>query len=83
MSLFHHKKHKEEKNQMNEKETQKEYIDKLIKAYNEGKPLVDDATYDQILEDYLQKYGESERPYLRSKQSSDVNDIVGTLTKVC
>lgn len=82
MSLFHHKKHKEEKNQMNEKETQKEYIDKLIKAYNEGKPLVDDATYDQILEDYLQKYGEAERPYLRSKQSSDVNDIVGTLTKV-
>ena len=82
MSLFHHKKHKEENSQMNEKEKQKEYIDKLIKAYNEGKPLVDDATYDQILEDYLQKYGEEERPYLRAKQSSSVNDIVGTLTKV-
>ena len=56
-------------------------LDKYIKAYSEGHPLISDAMYDELLEEYLREHGESNRPFTRQKQSDYVNDIVGTLEK--
>lgn len=60
----------------------KEELDKLCKAYSEGHPLIDDAEYDALVEEYVKQNGESARPFNRQKQSSAVNEIVGTLPKV-
>ena len=60
----------------------KEELDKYIKAYNEGNPIISDEKYDELLEEYLREHGESNRPFTRQKQSNSVNDIVGTLPKV-
>ena len=57
-------------------------LDKYIKAYSDGNPLITDEEYDRLLEEYLREHGEENRPFLRQKQSDSVNDIVGTLTKV-
>lgn len=56
-------------------------IEALIYYYSKGEPLVDDAVYDALLEAHLAVVGEDHRPFLRQKQSSAINDIVGTLTK--
>ena len=60
----------------------KEELDKYLKAYQEGHPLISDEKYDELLEEYLSVNGESSRPFTRQKQSDSVNDIVGTLPKV-
>ena len=60
----------------------KEELDRYLEAYNKGQPLISDEEYDRLLEEYLAKNGESNRPYLRQQQSSNVNDVVGTLPKV-
>lgn len=60
----------------------KEELDKYIKAYSEGKPLISDEEYDVLLEEYLKENGENKRPFLRQQQSSAINDVVGTLPKV-
>lgn len=60
----------------------KEQLDEYIKAYSEGKPMISDEEYDRLLEEYLRENGESNRPFLRQKQTDSVNDVVGTLTKV-
>ena len=60
----------------------KEQLDEYIKAYQEGHSLISDEEYDALLEEYLDEHGEENRPFLRSKQSDNVNDIVGTLPKV-
>lgn len=60
----------------------KEQIDEYIKSYQEGNPLISDEEYDKLLEEYLVETGESNRPFLRSQQSDNVNDVVGTLPKV-
>ena len=60
----------------------KEELERYQKAYSQGNPLISDEEYDNLLEEYLNATGESNRPFLRQKQSDDVNDIVGTLTKV-
>lgn len=60
----------------------KEQLDKYIEAYQQGNPLITDEEYDALLEEYLDETGEENRPFLRSKQSDNVNDIVGTLPKV-
>ena len=57
-------------------------LDKLITSYNVGNCDIDDESYDKLLEEYLAMHGESNRPYLRQQQSSNVNDVVGTLPKV-
>ena len=59
----------------------KDFIDQSLKAWEKGLPIITDYQYDVILEEYLKRKGESSRPYLRAKQSDDVNDIVGTLSK--
>ena len=59
----------------------KEQLDEYLKAYQEGKPIIDDSTYDALLEQYLKEHGESLRPFLRQTQTESVSDIVGTLTK--
>ena len=59
----------------------KEQLDEYLKAYQEGKPLIDDSTYDILLEEYLKKHGESLRPFLRQSQTESIADIVSTLTK--
>ena len=60
----------------------KEQLDKYIKAYDDGHPLIPDEEYDMLLEEYLKANGgESARPFMRQKQSASVNDIVGTLPK--
>lgn len=59
----------------------KELIDRLINSYQSGNSDVTDESYDQLLEEYLAEHGEDKRPFLRQKQSSSVNDIVGTLPK--
>lgn len=51
-------------------------------AYSQGNPLIPDADYDALLEEYLEEHGEDKRPFLRQQQTSAVNDVVGTLTKV-
>jgi NAD-dependent DNA ligase len=61
----------------------KEKLDEYTKAYSQGKPEISDEEFDQLLEEYLDEHGgESSRPFLRSKQSSAVQEIVGTLPKV-
>ena len=60
----------------------KEELDKYLEAYNRGTPLISDEEYDRLLEEYLAQNGESNRPYLRQQQSSNVNDVVCTLPKV-
>ena len=60
----------------------KEELDKYIKAYQEGNPIITDEEYDTLLEEYLNIHGESARPFTRNKQSDDVNELVGTLPKV-
>lgn len=60
----------------------KEELDRYLEAYNRGAPLISDEEYDRLLEEYLAEHGESNRPYLRQQQSSNVNDVVGTLPKV-
>lgn len=59
----------------------KEQLDKYVDAYAHGTPLISDEEYDLLLEEYVKEHGESSRPFTRQKQSSAVNDIVGTLTK--
>ena len=60
----------------------KEELDRYLEAYNRGTPLISDEEYDRLLEEYLAQHGESNRPFLRQQQSDNVNDIVGTLSKV-
>lgn len=61
----------------------KEELDRIIDNYNHGRPTgYTDEEYDALLEEYLRANGESARPYTRQKQSSAINDIVGTLPKV-
>ena len=60
----------------------KEELDRYLEAYNRGEPLISDEEYDRLLEEYLVQHGESNRPFLRQQQSDNVNDIVGTLSKV-
>lgn len=60
----------------------KEQLDEYIRAYSIGKPIISDEEYDMLLEEYINEHGESSRPFLRSKQSAEVNEIVGTLPKV-
>jgi NAD-dependent DNA ligase len=60
----------------------KEELDKYIKAYQDGHTLISDEEYDVLLEEYLKEHPEAVRPFTRNKQSSAVNDIVGTLPKV-
>ena len=60
----------------------KEELERHQRLYSQGNPEISDEEYDNLLEEYLRINGESNRPFLRQKQSDDVNDIVGTLTKV-
>ena len=64
------------------KEVTREYLDELTKSYHQGHPIVSDEEYDRLLEEYVSKHGEESRPFLRAKQSGDVNSIVGTLPKL-
>lgn len=57
-------------------------LDRFMISYNNGNSDIDDASYDALLEEYLKAHGESNRPFLRQQQSDNVNDIVGTLSKV-
>lgn len=59
----------------------KEELDKYIEAYNQGNSLIDDSTYDQLLEEYIKEHGESSRPFSRQKQTSAINELVCTLNK--
>ncbi|EKC64109.1 DNA ligase, NAD-dependent, partial [human gut metagenome] len=59
----------------------KEELEKYQIAYSQGSPLIDDSTYDNLLEEYVNQHGEESRPFTRQKQSSSVNDIVGTIPK--
>ena len=60
----------------------KDELDRYIRAYMEGNPLISDEEYDRLLEEYLKENGENKRPYLRQKQSGVINGLVGTLPKV-
>lgn len=60
----------------------KEELKKYQIAYSQGNPIISDEEYDRLLEEYLNEHGEENRPFLRTKQSDSVNDIVGTLPKV-
>ena len=61
----------------------KEQLEEIIAKYNRGEDTgYTDEEYDELLEEYLRAHGESQRPFLRQQQSDNVNDIVGTLTKV-
>ena len=60
----------------------KDELDRYIRAYMEGNPLISDEEYDRLLEEYLKENGEDKRPYLRQKQSGVINGLVGTLPKV-
>lgn len=59
----------------------KEELDKYIKAYSEGNPIISDEEYDKLLEEYLKEHGEENRPFSRQKQSSAINTLVCTLSK--
>ena len=53
----------------------KEILDEYIRQYSQGKPTISDEEYDQLLEEYINAHGDESRPFLRSQQSDDVNDI--------
>lgn len=57
-------------------------IKDATKAWSNGKPEISDSMYDQLVEELVTLEGEESRPFTRNKQSSAVNDIVGTLPKV-
>ena len=59
----------------------KEQLDEYIRHYMEGKPDISDEEYDRLLEEYVKEHGEESRPFNRAKQSTAVNDVVGTLPK--
>ena len=60
----------------------KQELDDIIAKYNRGEPTgYTDEEYDVLLEQYIKEHGESSRPFTRQKQSSSVNDLVGTLGK--
>ena len=59
----------------------KEELEKYQIAYSQGTPLITDEKYDNLLEEYVSEHGENSRPFTRQKQSSSVNDIVGTIPK--
>lgn len=59
----------------------KEQLDEYTKAYMEGHSLISDEEYDALVEEYVRANGEESRPFTRSKQSSAINNIVGTLSK--
>lgn len=63
-------------------EITKAYIDELIKAYNEGHPLISDEEYDSILETYLAQNKDAVRPFSRTQQTDIINELVCTLPKV-
>ncbi len=60
----------------------KEQLNELIAAYAKGEPKISDEEYDKLMEKYIAEHGEEARPFNRNKQSSAVNDIVGTLPKL-
>ena len=60
----------------------KEELEKYNKAYVDGKPIISDAAYDRLQEEYVREHGEASRLYSRKEQSDSVNDLVGTLSKV-
>ena len=60
----------------------KEELDKYLEAYSKGTPLISDEEYDNLLEEYIKEHGEDNRPFLRNKQSDNINNAVGTLTKL-
>ena len=61
----------------------KDQLDEYIAKYNRGEDTgLSDEEYDNLLEEYLKKNGEDKRPFLRTQQTDDVNDAVGTLGKV-
>ena len=60
----------------------KEELMKYNKAYMDGKPLISDAEFDRLQEEYIREHGESGRLYSRREQTDSVNSILGTLPKV-
>lgn len=59
----------------------KDLIDRLIKSYSSGFSDISDEAYDALLEDFLKRYGEDKRPYLRAKKSDSVSEFLPTLPK--
>lgn len=59
----------------------KEELNRYIEAYSKGQPLISDEEYDRLLEEYVSANGEESRPFTRVKQSTAINDIVGSLGK--
>lgn len=57
-------------------------LNKLLISYSSGNPDITDSAYDELLEDRIRVYGESQRPFLRQTQTESVADIVGSLRKV-
>lgn len=60
----------------------KEELEKYNKAYMDGKPLISDAEWDRLQEEYVREHGESSRMYSRREQTESVNNLVCTLGKV-
>ena len=59
----------------------KDELDKYNAAYMQGNPIIDDATYDRLQEEYIQEHGEQSRLYTRTQQTGTVNTLTGTLSK--
>lgn len=58
----------------------KQKIHEANEAYMKGNPIIDDPTYDSLVEQLVDIEGEEARPYSRTKQSDSINDIVGTIS---
>lgn len=59
----------------------KEELDKYNKAYMNGTPLISDAEWDVLQEEYVREHGEDARFYSRREQTDSVNALVCTLSK--
>lgn len=68
---------KEEVNKLKQKIH--EANEKYLKGEDTG---LSDPQYDSLVEQLVDLEGEEARPYSRTKQSDNINDIVGTITKV-
>jgi len=64
---------KEEVNKLKQK------IHEANEAYMKGNPIMDDPTYDTLVEQLVDIEGDSARPYSRTKQTDNINDVTGTI----
>ena len=58
----------------------KQKIHEANEAYMKGNPIMDDPTYDTLVEQLVEIEGDSARPYSRIKKTDNVNELNATIS---